>query len=178
MASLARPRTTPELVVYRLARTTLGFAVVAASARGICCLALGDEADGLTAGLKRRWPGAGASSGGVGRDGEMLTAALEALERPTEACELPLDLRGTPFQLAVWAQLRQIPAGNVISYAELARRVGRPKALRAAAAACGANPVGVLVPCHRVIASDGGLGGFGFGVAIKRELLRREGLVP
>lgn len=178
MASLAHPHApdAAETVCHRVAPTPFGLAAVAASGQGICWLALGDDADALIGALRRRWPGARAWSGGVGRDGELLAAALQSLERPAEVCELPLDLRGTPFQLAVWAQLRRIPAGVVISYTELARRVGRPRAFRAAAAACGANPVGVLVPCHRVIASDGGLGGFGFGVAIKRELLRREGV--
>jgi AraC family transcriptional regulator of adaptative response/methylated-DNA-[protein]-cysteine methyltransferase len=87
---------------------------------------------------------------------------------------LALDLRGTEFQQQVWQALQSIPSGEVISYAELARRAGRPKAVRAAASACGANPVAVLVPCHRVLCSNGDLGGYNGGVAIKKALLAHE----
>jgi O-6-methylguanine DNA methyltransferase len=125
--------------------------------------------------LLRRHPGAVEVRPG---NGDLLADAVAAVDDPTARHDLPLDLRGTPFQLAVWYELRRIPAGSVISYAELARRVGRPRAYRAVAQACGANPVGVLVPCHRVIASDGSLGGFGFGLTRKAGLLRREGLGP
>jgi AraC family transcriptional regulator of adaptative response/methylated-DNA-[protein]-cysteine methyltransferase len=87
---------------------------------------------------------------------------------------MALDLRGTEFQQQVWQALQTIPSGEVISYAELARRAGRPKAVRAAASACGANPVAVLVPCHRVLCSNGELGGYNGGVAIKKALLAHE----
>jgi O-6-methylguanine DNA methyltransferase len=89
-----------------------------------------------------------------------------------------LYLSGTPFQQAIWKQLTRIPAGKVISYGELARRVKNPKAVRAAGTACGANPVPVLVPCHRVIAGSGGLGGFGGGLRMKKALLEAEGVLP
>lgn len=160
-------------VEFVTAVTSLGACLAAASERGLCWLALGEDSDALRAALRRRWP---AASEVQAPGGQLLQLALVAVEDPANAHNLPLDLRGTPFQFAVWAQLQRIPAGSVISYAELARRIGRPTAFRAVAQACGANPVGVLVPCHRVIASDGGLGGFGFGLAIKRELLRREGV--
>jgi len=202
----------PQRVEFVAAMTSLGSFIAAASERGLCWLALGDDANALLGGLLRRFPGArrvvipdlcgdadqgdvdrGAADHGVvvshitrdkapdnasdqDRRARLLAQALEAVERPAESAGLPLDLRGTLFQLAVWAQLQRIAPGTAISYAELARRVGRPSAFRAVAQACGANPVGVLVPCHRVIASDGGLGGFGFGLARKRELLRREGV--
>jgi O-6-methylguanine DNA methyltransferase len=182
-------------VDYAVGPTTLSIAAVACTRQGICWLALDDDGDALIAAMLRRCPGARrvvsvrsptpesahradpASVEAVAGepDGALLAKALQAIERPGEPFGLPLDLRGTPFQLAVWAQLQRIPVGGVIAYAELARRVGRPRAYRAVAQACGANPVGVLVPCHRVIASDGSLGGFGFGLACKRELLRREG---
>ena len=158
---------------FLVAATSLGTAVAAASPRGVCWLALGDDRGALLEALLRRHPGAVEVQPATG---DLLTDALAAVDDPAASRDLPLDLRGTPFQRAVWAELRRIPAGSVISYAELARRVGRPRAHRAAAQACGANPVGVLVPCHRVIASDGSLGGFGFGRARKAELLRREGV--
>jgi len=196
MASLPRSPDVAETVCHRVAPTSLGLAAVAAGARGICWLALGEDADTLLEGLRRAWPSIQAGEGVADRSamsvdnrllrdlggghqvgGDLIATALQALEQPDQPCGLPLDLRGTSFQTAVWAQLRQIPAGTVISYAELALRVGRPKAFRAVAQACGANPVGVLVPCHRVIASDGRPGGFGFGLPRKLELLRREGVV-
>lgn len=153
--------------------TSLGACIVAASPRGLCWLALGNDPEALRAALRRRWPLAAEVQA---PGGQVLQCALAVVEDPATAHRLPLDLRGTPFQLGVWAQLQRIPAGSVLSYAELARRIGRPTAFRAVAQACGANPVVVLVPCHRVIASHGGLGGFGFGLAIKCELLRREGV--
>jgi len=90
----------------------------------------------------------------------------------------PLDLLmiGTPFQESVWRQLLAIPSGKTITYAELARRIGKPKAVRAVGSACGANPVAILVPCHRVIASDGGLGGYAGGLSVKKKLLQKERL--
>jgi O-6-methylguanine DNA methyltransferase len=88
--------------------------------------------------------------------------------------DIPLDLRGTPFQLKVWQALRRIPYGETRSYGELARAVGKPKACRAVGGANGRNPVGIIVPCHRVIAASGGLGGFGCGLAYKRKLLDLE----
>ena len=160
------------MVDYTLAPTSLGEALVAWSGKGICWLALGDDAGALERGLMRRFP----ATCRVPMASELAARALLAIERADGPAGLPLDLRGTPFQVEVWTSLQRIPRGSVISYAELARRVGRPHAYRAVAQACGANPVGVLVPCHRVIASDGSLGGFGFGVARKRELLRREGV--
>jgi AraC family transcriptional regulator of adaptative response/methylated-DNA-[protein]-cysteine methyltransferase len=163
----------PQRSEFAVAGTGLGLCVVAASARGLCWLALGDDRGALVAGLLRRFPGVAEVplvAGGL------LARALAAADHPAGRHGLPLDLRGTPFQMQVWAELQRIPVGNVITYAELARRVGRPRACRAVARACGANPVGVLVPCHRVIASDGSLGGFGFGLARKVDLLRREGL--
>jgi O-6-methylguanine DNA methyltransferase len=87
-----------------------------------------------------------------------------------------LEMIGTVFQCAVWRNLLAIPSGDVVTYAELARRCGNPKAVRAVGSACGANPIAILVPCHRVIASDGSLGGFAGGLAVKKKLLQAEGL--
>lgn len=97
-----------------------------------------------------------------------------ALANPGLVKELPLDLRGTPFQLAVWSALLEIPRGKTLSYAQLARAIGKPKAVRAVGSACGANPLPFLVPCHRILRSDGSLGGFAFGSTMKQQLLDRE----
>jgi len=163
----------PTGIRFVLAQTSLGTGLAAASPTGICWLALGDHRHALLSSLLRRFPDAAETRSAAG---DLLGRALAAVEAPGQPTGLPLDLRGTPFQQRVWAQLRRIPAGSVVTYAELARRVGQPRACRAVAQACGANPVGILVPCHRVVASDGSPGGFGFGVGRKLELLRREGV--
>ena len=96
------------------------------------------------------------------------------VERPQTRFDLPLDMRGTAFQQRVWAALQDIPAGKTASYAEIAKRIGAPKATRAVARACAANPVSLAVPCHRVVRSDGALSGYYWGIERKRELLKRE----
>jgi len=104
----------------------------------------------------------------------------DALDRYFDGAEIPIDLplaaRGTPFQTAAWAVMRAIPRGQVISYGELAARSGHPRAARAAGSACGANPLPIFVPCHRIVAAGGGLGGFGGGLQLKRRLLEMEGV--
>lgn len=99
----------------------------------------------------------------------------EALVNPALIPDLPLDLQGSPFQLSIWQALLDLPQGQTCSYSELARRVGRPKAVRAVASACAANPVALLVPCHRVLRKDGQLGGYRWGLDMKRRLLQKEG---
>ena len=94
--------------------------------------------------------------------------------KPVDFESLPLDLQGSPFHLRVWQELRKIPPGETVSYQELARRLGNPKAARAVGQACGANPIPLIVPCHRVIASSGALGGFSSGLSRKRWLLEHE----
>jgi O-6-methylguanine DNA methyltransferase len=107
----------------------------------------------------------------------LTTAAVRAVLAGKPTGDLPpLDLQGTDFQRAVWAALRDIPRGRTVAYGELARTVGRPRAVRAVGAACGANPIPVLIPCHRVLAAGGGLGGFTAGLEWKRRLLAREGV--
>lgn len=141
--------------------------------RGICAILLGDEPEPLVRDLERRFPGAVLI--GADRGFERLVAAVVGLvERPANPVPLPLAIRGTAFQQRVWEALRQIPPGRTASYAEIARRVGRPAAVRAIAAACAANPLAVAVPCHRVVRSDGGLAGYRWGIARKRALLERE----
>ena len=106
----------------------------------------------------------------------LLESVIDYIEDPSTASEPPLDLAGTPFQQEVWRALRAVPPGETTTYAELARRIGRPSAVRAVAGAVAANPLAVLVPCHRVIRSDGSLSGYRWGVVRKRELLARERL--
>lgn len=163
-----------ESIRYEIVDTSLGRLLVAVSDRGVCEASLGEDDASLHAACARRFPHAVLTAA----DADARTAALAiaaGVEKPAEDPDVELDLRGTPFQLAVWEELRRIPVGTTISYAELARRVGRPNAVRAAASACGANPVCVAVPCHRVIGSDGSLAGYASGVERKRALLEREG---
>ncbi|WDF71260.1 bifunctional DNA-binding transcriptional regulator/O6-methylguanine-DNA methyltransferase Ada [Novosphingobium sp. KACC 22771] len=151
--------------------TTLGTMLVAATDRGICRLAFGvGEED-----LRALFPRAELVEGSEAFKA-LFARVLSAVEVPGEASDIPLDVRGTAFQEAVWAALRQIPAGETRSYAELAAAIGRPAACRAAGSANGANRVAVLIPCHRVIRGDGALGGYAWGEGVKKELLAREGV--
>ncbi|MNG00277.1 Bifunctional transcriptional activator/DNA repair enzyme Ada [compost metagenome] len=145
-------------------------------ARGLCAILLGDEPEALLAELRQRFP----RDELIGGDAEverLLAQVVGFVEAPRLGLDLPLDVRGTAFQQRVWQALRAIPPGSTLSYAELAERIGSPKAVRAVAGACAANALAVAIPCHRVLRSDGGLSGYRWGVARKRALLEREGRV-
>lgn len=152
----------------------LGRVLVAATQRGLCAVLIDDRDAALTAELRRRFPAAKLIEAGP-QFQDTLQSVIRIVdgERRCEA-DLPLDLRGTLFQRKVWAALQQIPAGRTVTYGELARRVGLPGGARAVASACGANPAAVIVPCHRVVAANGGLGGYRWGVERKAALLERE----
>jgi AraC family transcriptional regulator of adaptative response/methylated-DNA-[protein]-cysteine methyltransferase len=151
----------------------LGLCLVAASARGVCAISFGDSAAALRAELARRFPRARLVGGD--RDFEATVARVVAcVETPRLGLDLPLDVRGTAFQHRVWRALRDIPAGTTATYAEIARRIGAPRAVRAVAGACAANPLAVAIPCHRVVRNDGELAGYRWGLPRKRALLARE----
>lgn len=165
-----------QSIRYTTARCALGYVLLAAGERGICQLRLGDDPAGLTRGLCAALPGASPAL-----PGDPLHAwSAEVVRRLDDwgghgaPPELPLELRGTPFQLRVWEQLQRVPAGEVRTYAELARDLGVPRGARAVASACARNPVALLVPCHRVVPSGGGCGGYRWGSWRKRRLLARE----
>ena len=152
---------------------SLGAVLVARSAKGVCAILLGDDPDALVRDLRDRFPRA--ELVGDDRGFEALVARVVGLvEAPGLGLDLPLDLRGTAFQQRVWQALREIPAGTTASYAEVARRVGAPEAVRAVAAACAANALAVAIPCHRVVRAGGGLSGYRWSVARKRALLENE----
>ena len=163
-----------ETIRYEIVDTSLGRLLVAVSERGVCEASFGDDDAELASACARRFPHARLEKADE-RTRELAAALAAAVDRPAVPPDMPLDLRGTEFQLAVWHALLEIPAGTTVSYGELARRIGRPSAVRAVAGACGANPVGVVVPCHRVIGADGSLTGYASGVERKRALLEREG---
>ncbi len=155
------------------ARCSLGQVLVATTARGVCAILLGDDADALRADLARRFPSAKIASADRGF-ATLLKRIVGLVERPDQAVELALDVRGTAFQQRVWQALRQVAPGETVSYAELARRIGAPRAARAVAAACAANALAVAIPCHRVVRGDGSLSGYRWGTERKRALLERE----
>jgi AraC family transcriptional regulator, regulatory protein of adaptative response / methylated-DNA-[protein]-cysteine methyltransferase len=157
------------VIRYAVVDTSLGKMLVAATDIGICRLSFDeDESE-----LRRRFPKAVLEEGGTALN-EIVSGAVRAVERPSQMPDLPLDVAGTAFQQKVWAELRRIPAGETRSYAEIAAAVGSPGAVRAAGSANGANNVAVLIPCHRVIRSDGTLGGYAYGLDRKEKLLAKE----
>lgn len=158
-----------RVIHHAVVATTLGEMLVAATGKGVCCLAFGEG----QAELARRFPRAQLVAAGEAFRA-LLAEVVAAVERPGTGAAIPLDVRGTAFQQRVWQALRKIPPGETRSYGELAALLGTPGAARAVGGANGANHVAVLIPCHRVIAADGSLGGYAYGLAIKRELLRRE----
>lgn len=153
--------------------SSLGVLLLAFSAEGLCALLIGDDLATLEHDLSRRFPGQQAPQ----RDEGLMPAleqTLRHLEDPRSTLDLPLDLTGSVFQRRVWNALRQIPLGETASYLDIARQLGQPTAFRAVANACGANPLAVIVPCHRVLRQDGSLGGYRWGLERKRQLLDRE----
>ena len=162
-----------ETIRFTTVKSGLGWALVAATERGICMTALGDEPAPLEADLRRRFPAAL-----IWPADAALTAWAERIvqfiARPDAQPDLPLDIRGTAFQAQVWRALQKIPPGRTASYREVAAALGRPSAVRAVAQACANNKLALLVPCHRVVRSDGNLAGYRWGVERKRALLARE----
>jgi len=158
-----------ETIRFTIADSPLGPLLVAATAKGICRLTFDEDESAL----RHRFPNADIRPDD-GAISDWVEAALAAISTPAAARELPIDVRGTAFQEAVWRELRRIPLGETRSYAEIAKAVGQPGAVRAVGTANGANPVAVLVPCHRVIRSDGSLGGYAGGLDRKRKLLEAE----
>lgn len=162
-----------EEIRFAIAKTSLGALLVAASEKGVCAILLGEDAETLLRDLQDRFRKA-RLVGGDAKFEKLVARVVGLVEHPKKGLDLPLDIRGTAFQQRVWKALAAIPAGTTKSYAEIARKIGRPKAVRAVAQACAANQLAVAIPCHRVVKTDGGLSGYRWGVARKEELLRRE----
>jgi AraC family transcriptional regulator, regulatory protein of adaptative response / methylated-DNA-[protein]-cysteine methyltransferase len=158
---------------FAVGQCSLGAILVAATSRGLCAIELDNDPQALVTSLQDRFPRA--EFIGADRAFEKLVAkVVAAVERPGTARALPLDIQGTAFQERVWQALRDIPAGTTASYRDIAAAIGAPSATRAVANACGANPVAVAIPCHRVVRTDGSLGGYRWGIERKRALLERE----
>lgn len=169
-----KPDINRETLRWAVGETSLGLALVARSDAGLRLVTLGDDAEALRADLEKRFKHARIVSDAEGVAAD-LKAVADLIDHPDRAPDLPTDAQGTELQKAVWAALREIPAGQTASYADIARAIGRPSAARAVAQACGANPLAVITPCHRVVRADGGLSGYRWGVERKQALLAREG---
>ena len=158
---------------FAVGQCSLGAILVAQSERGVCAILLGDDPHQLVCDLQDKFRRANFI--GADQAFEALIAKVVGfIEAPAIGLDLPLDVRGTAFQERVWQALREIPVGSTASYADVALRIGSPKAVRAVAQACGANNLAVAIPCHRVVRSDGNLSGYRWGVERKRQLLERE----
>lgn len=162
-----------EEIRYAISRCSLGLALIAATGKGVCAVSFGDSRDVLVDELKARFPQARLARGDEPFS-RLVAQVLAAVETRGSASGLPLDIRGTAFQRRVWQALQRVPPGATVSYAELAARIGAPASIRAVASACASNTLAVVVPCHRVVRSDGGVSGYRWGVKRKQALLARE----
>lgn len=166
-------------IAYAIVDSALGRLLVAGTRRGICFAAMGDADPSLVAELRGDYPHATIRIIDPNRRvderiGRWADAVAEYVAGSAKMPVPPMDIRGTPFQFAVWKQLRAIPAGETRSYTEIARRIGRPRAIRAVGTANGANPVSIVIPCHRAVRASGHLGGYRWGLERKRKLLEIE----
>jgi AraC family transcriptional regulator, regulatory protein of adaptative response / methylated-DNA-[protein]-cysteine methyltransferase len=162
-----------NVIRFAVGECSLGTILVAATDKGVCAIELGSDPDALLRSLQDRFPRARL----VGDDAafeQLVARVVGFVEAPAQGLDLPLDIRGTAFQQRVWNAIRSIPAGSTASYSEIAKRIGKPKAVRAVAQACASNAIAVAIPCHRVVHRDGSMSGYRWGVARKRALLARE----
>jgi AraC family transcriptional regulator of adaptative response/methylated-DNA-[protein]-cysteine methyltransferase len=172
-----RERGVNEEIRFAVGQSSLGAILVAASSKGVCAITLGEDPNALVRELQDRF--SNAKLVGADEKFESLVAQVVGMiEAPGLGTHLPLDVRGTAFQRRVWKALSKIPPGATASYGKVARQIGAPKAVRAVAQACAANPLAIAIPCHRVVRNDGGLSGYRWGVERKRALLTREGVIP
>ena len=162
-----------EELHFAVGQSSLGAILVASSEKGVAAILLGDDPEELVRNLQDRFPNADLI--GADKDYESLVARVVGfVEAPRIGLDLPLDVRGTAFQQRVWRALQEIAVGETLSYADVTRRIGNPRALRAVAGACAANKHAVAIPCHRVVKNDGSHSGYAWGVKRKRALLDRE----
>lgn len=158
---------------YAIGKCSLGNILVAQTDKGICAIFISDDREEMITELNRRFPKANLIGDDKGFK-QVVEQVVAFVEAPALGFNLPLDVRGTAFQQRVWQALRKIPAGTTVSYSDIANMIGTPKAVRAVGTACGANHIAVAIPCHRVLRTDGDLGGYRWGLERKRKLLDRE----
>jgi AraC family transcriptional regulator, regulatory protein of adaptative response / methylated-DNA-[protein]-cysteine methyltransferase len=158
---------------FAVGECSLGAILVAATEKGVCAIQFGDDPDALLRNLQDAFPKAQLVGGDKGFE-QLVAKVVGFVEAPQRGLDLPLHVRGTAFQQKVWRALRKIKPGKTASYTEIAKKIGEPNAVRAVAQACGANPLAVAIPCHRVVRRDGALSGYRWGVERKRALLAKE----
>ncbi|AVA26007.1 methylated-DNA--[protein]-cysteine S-methyltransferase [Rhizobium sp. NXC24] len=180
METASRPKRSTKSVdasndiAYSISDSALGKILVARSALGVCAILIGSDGDELIDDLAACFPTSKLISNEA-RLRDDIDKVVRFIERPDAGLDLPLDMRrGTPFQRRVWDALRAIPCGAMVTYAALARRIGKPKAVRAVASACAANAIALGIPCHRVARSNGTLSGYRWGIERKRALIEKE----
>jgi AraC family transcriptional regulator, regulatory protein of adaptative response / methylated-DNA-[protein]-cysteine methyltransferase len=162
-----------EEIRFAIGESSLGAILVASSKKGVVSILMGDDPDGLIRTLQDKFPQARL----VGADAEyesLVARVVGFIESPNLGLDLPLDVRGTAFQQRVWQALCDIPVGQTVSYSEIARKIGAPKAVRVVAEACAANKIALAIPCHRVVRNNGSISGYAWGVERKRALIKRE----
>lgn len=164
-----------EEIKFAVGQTSLGAIVVASTEKGVAAILLGDNPDGLVRELQDRFPKARLVGAEPAYE-NLVARVIGFIEAPRIGLDLPLDIRGTAFQKRVWKALLDVPAGTTASYAEIACRIGAPKAVRAVAGACAANKLAIAIPCHRVVRNDGSLSGYAWGVERKQALIDREAM--
>jgi AraC family transcriptional regulator of adaptative response/methylated-DNA-[protein]-cysteine methyltransferase len=170
-ASDYRARGKGQSIGYCTFASPLGTVLIAATDEGLCSVKIGERADALERDLKDEFSGALLQTKKLD---DLKAKVLGFLSGDASLARIPLDIRGTVFQRRVWGELRRIPRGETRTYREIARAIGAPEAVRAVGSACGANPVALAVPCHRAVRTDGGLGGYAWGLARKKQLLELE----
>jgi AraC family transcriptional regulator of adaptative response/methylated-DNA-[protein]-cysteine methyltransferase len=158
---------------FAIAPCSLGFVIIAVSEQLIRSIMVGDDPEMLMSDLQNQFPHH-AIELNESDDAGLVAKVVDLIERPDKALELPLDIRGTDFQMRVWDALQQVPAGTTVSYTFLAEQIGAPNAVRAVAQACATNPLAVAIPCHRAVGANGDLAGYRWGIERKRALLERE----
>ncbi|MGI9473198.1 MAG: bifunctional DNA-binding transcriptional regulator/O6-methylguanine-DNA methyltransferase Ada [Rubripirellula sp.] len=154
------------------AETSLGWVAVASTAIGVCCIEFGDGPESLDTRVRDLFPNGRITQSSQHQD--WVAAVVSMIDKPTDSFSIPLDIQGTAFQRRVWEKIREIGCGQTVTYTELAERIGKPKSARAVANACGANRLAIAIPCHRVQRSDGGSGGYRWGVERKIAIQTKE----
>jgi AraC family transcriptional regulator, regulatory protein of adaptative response / methylated-DNA-[protein]-cysteine methyltransferase len=163
---------TAATIGFAVAPCSLGFVIIAVSEQLIRSIMVGDDPEMLVSDLQNQYPNDAIEV--ADKDRGLVAQVVNLIDRPEQAAELPLDIRGTEFQRKVWDALQTVPPGTTVSYASLAEKIGEPDAERAVAQACAANPLAVAIPCHRAVQAEGDLAGYRWGVERKRALLKRE----
>ncbi|MBN9396112.1 MAG: methylated-DNA--[protein]-cysteine S-methyltransferase [Candidatus Melainabacteria bacterium] len=163
----------PRHLEFAVVKCYIGAVLVAFSELGVCYMALGATRDDLLIDLRQAYPHAEIEEAPPSRRDD-LKSIIDFIDNPQRDFPVPLDIKGTPFQMRVWDVLRGLPVGITITYAQLAERTGAPRAIRAVANACAANHIAIAIPCHRVVRNDGTRSGYRWGIERKREILKRE----